>query len=293
LTTVYQLALQIGRPIAEGTSGNPRQIKRFLNALAVREAIARARGLEEHVKRDALAKLMLAERFRPDFYNAISMEALRATTGTVADIASLEAECSNGSERKAPERKSKSLNGQVEGWLKDDWLKAWASINPPLGTLDLRPYAFVARDRRVQLGRGSGSEAVAEILAAVTGGGLALASAAESIRALSPGEAEIVFNSLRDKLLALSSLKSKPDEFEGLCRLLEYHPTFRQRFADLLGDLDISDVGPWIAAGWRPEAWELGAAKDRAREIVRSWATGQNKPLKAAAAPLLKKLEAA
>jgi predicted KAP-like P-loop ATPase len=44
LDAAFVLAARIGPVLGEGTKGNPRQIKRFLNALLVREAIARARG---------------------------------------------------------------------------------------------------------------------------------------------------------------------------------------------------------------------------------------------------------
>ena len=70
LNSAFVLAQQIAPILAEGTKGNPRQIKRFLNALLVRQAIAEARGFAEQIKQPVLAKLMLAERFQPDFYDA-------------------------------------------------------------------------------------------------------------------------------------------------------------------------------------------------------------------------------
>ena len=59
------LSDQIGPILASGTKGNPRQIKRFLNALFLRQRTAEARGFGDDVKLTVLAKLMLAERFIP------------------------------------------------------------------------------------------------------------------------------------------------------------------------------------------------------------------------------------
>src|SRR5439155_7740837 len=68
LDTVAVLAEQIGPILAEGTRGNPRQIKRFLNSMFVRMTIAEARGFADSVNQAVVAKLMLAERFQQEFY---------------------------------------------------------------------------------------------------------------------------------------------------------------------------------------------------------------------------------
>jgi predicted KAP-like P-loop ATPase len=283
LNGAYQLALQVGRTVAEGTSGNPRQIKRFLNALAVRQAIASARGLDGIVSRDVLAKLMLAERFRPDFHNTIALAALAAPTGTVPDLAELETAAAE------PDKRA-DVSEAIAEWLKDKWLTAWATMQPPLGALDLRPYAFMARDKRAQLGSAVVSETVNAVLAALSGGAMALASAQGQIKALNPGEVDTVFNIWRDQIVAASSLKAKPDAFEGLCRLVELHPQTHDKFVALLETFDTKQLGVWVCAGWRPDEWQ-GAARAKAREVLRTWANAKdNKSLKAAAGPPLAKL---
>ena len=74
LAAAFVLAQQIGPILAEGTKGNPRQIKRFLNSLAIRLAIARERGFGNEVNAAVLGKLMLAERFQQDFYDHLAAE---------------------------------------------------------------------------------------------------------------------------------------------------------------------------------------------------------------------------
>ena len=64
-TKALALSDQIGPILGSGTKGNPRQIKRFLNTLVLRQKTAHARGFGDDVKLPVLAKLMLAERFLP------------------------------------------------------------------------------------------------------------------------------------------------------------------------------------------------------------------------------------
>lgn len=58
--------------LSEGAHGNPRQIKRFLNTMMLREAIAEERSFRSNISRPALAKIMLAERFAPTFYGQLA-----------------------------------------------------------------------------------------------------------------------------------------------------------------------------------------------------------------------------
>ncbi|MCZ7392629.1 MAG: P-loop NTPase fold protein, partial [Candidatus Methanoperedens sp.] len=87
LAAAFVLAQQIGPILAEGTKGNPRQIKRFLNSLAIRLAIAKERGFGKDVNAAVLGKLMLAERFQQDFYDHLASEAMLAGNGRVQLLA--------------------------------------------------------------------------------------------------------------------------------------------------------------------------------------------------------------
>lgn len=61
-----ELAERLSPILHRHTQGNPRRIKRFLNALSLRTAFARSRDIE--LQADACSKLMVAELFYPDFF---------------------------------------------------------------------------------------------------------------------------------------------------------------------------------------------------------------------------------
>ena len=61
-----ELAERLSPILHRHTQGNPRRLKRFLNALWLRTKFARARGVE--LQADACSKLMVAELLYPDFF---------------------------------------------------------------------------------------------------------------------------------------------------------------------------------------------------------------------------------
>jgi predicted KAP-like P-loop ATPase len=85
------LSDQIGPILASGAKGNPRQIKRFLNSLLLRQQTATARGYGNDVKLPVLARLMLAERFIPRLFDQIAFAAAAHPKGYCDDLATLEA----------------------------------------------------------------------------------------------------------------------------------------------------------------------------------------------------------
>ena len=207
LAAAFILAQQIGPILAEGTKGNPRQIKRFLNSLAIRLGIAKERGFGMDVNAAVLGKLMLAERFQPDFYDHLAAEAMLAADGRVALLAELESEDrDDGKADSKPKKDAKPSkaaarpDGDNEKWLSRDWLVKWAKIDPPLNEVDLRPYVFVARDKRI-LASAVESSGLDALIESLSGGELAARAVEPQVRELAPSDAEQVFNALRERVL--------------------------------------------------------------------------------------------
>ena len=172
------LSDQIGPILASSTTGNPRQIKRFLNTLVLRQRTAEARGFGDDVKLPVLAKLTLAERFLPRLFDQIAAAAAAAPDGKCPGLAELEAAMAEGTRAKKkgkPEKLAASKGGDetkaptkfaavkttgsalLGEWLSSPAIKSWAGVQTPLGDEDLRPYLFVAKDRRDYFGGGIGA----------------------------------------------------------------------------------------------------------------------------------------
>ncbi len=289
LNAAFVLAQQITPALAEGTKGNPRQIKRFLNALLLRQIIARARGFDELVNQPVLAKLMLAERFQPDFYEHIAAQAMASADGKAADIATLESyEKDDGSKKKPSGTKTvkETPESDVKKWLERDWLKRWLTIDPPIGNIDLRPYVFVARDKRLLTGAG-GTAGLEGLIARLCGSQLEIRAAEPEVKALTPGDAVSVFATLREQVLSAGNFKSIPQGIEGLSIVVKHHANLQSEAVKLLDSLDPKGLGLWVVKGWNESITEA-KAKRELQEAIQKWANQEdNKMLKQVAATVL------
>lgn len=277
LEATYVLAQQIGPILAEGTKGNPRQIKRFLNALLMRQAIAKAR--EFAVNQAVLAKLMLAERFQPDFYEQISTQAMLSPDGTVAEIVALESAAQTDGRKAKPADAGRTPDSDhtIDKWLEREWLQRWAKIKPTLGGEDLRPYVFVARDKRLLAGAAEhgGFEGLIEKL---SGGDIAMRSAEPDVRALPPADAELVFNALRDQVLRQGSFSTPPPGFSCLGIVAKHHTRFQAELLGLVRGIEPGQLGVWVVKGWNEVLTDTGA-RTQFQELLNGWATQDANPL--------------
>lgn len=285
LDAAFLLATRIGPVLGEGTKGNPRQIKRFLNALLVREAIARARGFGDLINQSALAKLMLAERFQPDFYEQLAAQAVAAADGKVGELRKAEAAVRQDSARgrttadkKTKDEAPSEVGDQEFGrWFEREWLQRWVRIEPALGEIDLRPYVFVARDKRILAGAAEigGVEALAEKLSA---SGLAIRMVEPEVKALPASDAAAIFAALREHVLRAESLAAPPPGLEGLGIVAKHHPRFQGELVALVGSLDARVLGVWVVRGWN-EVLTDQAAQDQFRAVLTQWGNQQDNAL--------------
>ena len=118
---------------ASQIGGNPRLIKRFLNALSIRMAISKAHGVG--VDETVLAKMLLFERCAaPAAYDELTKAVNNDDEGKPRFLAEWEKEASKGKELK----------------LKKPWddlfIREWLTISPCLADLDLRGILYVSRE---------------------------------------------------------------------------------------------------------------------------------------------------
>ena len=122
--------------IKQFLNGNPRQLKRFLNTLYVRQELAEVAGFRD-IRPDVLTKLMVLEY--NSLYNSRFEELyrLQKTNEGVLPLGDVEQE-------------AKTEDGIQDPQWKDNWssdyLKQWLSSDPSLKDINLQDYFWVARD---------------------------------------------------------------------------------------------------------------------------------------------------
>lgn len=125
--------------ITEGLKGNPRQVKRMLNALSLRKQLATVAKIS--IKEEILAKLMVLEYSNLPLFQEIN-QWQAAEKGIPSKLKTLEDEALK--EQGAPD-----TTGPEDGlgkWRTPAML-SWLRMRPPLGGEDLRDYFWLARDK--------------------------------------------------------------------------------------------------------------------------------------------------
>ena len=302
------LSDQVGPILASGTKGNPRQIKRFLNTLVLRQRTAEARGFGDDVKLPVLAKLMLAERFLPRLFDQIAAAAATAPDGKCPDLAELEAAMAEGkrAKRKGKPEKLAALKGgddpkasaksaavkTTESALLGEWrsspaIKAWAGVETPLGDEDLRPYLFVAKDRRDYFGAASALGHLAAVVEQLLGGKFAVQGLEADLNRLAPPEAAQVFEAVRGRIVGGDIFDTEPPGAAGLAVLAKAHPSLQRNLVDFLDALPCDRLGPWVCSGWEGVLKETESAQ-RFDHLLEVWAKEGGRMLKATASGVLR-----
>jgi predicted KAP-like P-loop ATPase len=272
------LAAQLTALLNDGTKGNPRQIKRFLNSLLLRESIAEARGFKDAIKRPILAKLMLLERFALDEYEQLVTAAAGATGGKVLEFKSLEK--TNADEGGA---KLAEPEGVFATWRKNPVVTTWLALSPPLADIDLRPYAFITRDKRSLSGMVGGLGALEGLYEKLKAGGLSASAESKNVAKLVEADAQKIFSVLKEDAFKEDSWQNKPKEMEALLMLAKGHPRLQTTFVEMLKARPVDKLGPWVVSGWKDAISEPNAREGYVT-IFRGWMSQTaNKPLQSAA----------
>jgi predicted KAP-like P-loop ATPase len=291
------LSDQIAPILAHGTRGNPRQIKRFLNALVLRKLIAEGRGFGDDVALPILAKLMLAERFIPALFDQIASAAAAAPDGKCSDLNALETRAGTkpASSRKttAAAKTSESADdgAVLTGWLSSESICEWAAIEPKIGDVDLRPYLFVAKDKKDYFGGTSALGKLAIVAQQLLGPKISVQGMAGQLKLLAAPEAAQVFEEVRTTIMSKGAFDTSPSGVDGLVVLVTAHPTLESSLLDFLEGLPTDHLGTWAVAGWS-SAIRDGSNKARLQQIVERWSgVTNNAALKTAATATLTTLK--
>jgi hypothetical protein len=125
--------------ITEGLKGNPRQVKRMLNALSLRKQLASVAKIS--IKEETLAKLMVLEYSNLPLFHEIN-QWQAAEKGIPAKLKSLEDEALK--EQSTPD--TAAPDDGLGKWRTPS-MRSWLRMRPSLGGEDLQDYFWLARDK--------------------------------------------------------------------------------------------------------------------------------------------------
>lgn len=182
------LSRQVSPILAAKLNGNPRQCKRFFNALFMRLSMAESRGIT--LDKNVLAKLMLLEYFKESMYVMV------VDSSNSKDLEDLEA--------------NHPTEDNVFGkWASDDWVKEWLTIDVKLSGIDLRDYYYFSRStQRVDMSikeiLSSDAQKCLEYLLDKTDSNRR--NATELITRIATNEVSIILDSIYDKMMSLDEI---------------------------------------------------------------------------------------
>lgn len=284
------LADRVSPVLAAGTKGNPRQIKRFLNALALRLAVAYERGFGDTIEQAHLAKIMLAEMFlHQSVFDHIATTAANSDDGICPEIALIE-KIAGGGAGNPPCGEDEEIGSSPTNPVIDDWktrldVLRWARVKPDLGAVSLKPYLFVIKDRKNYLGAAAPlSPKLMALLERLLGGEMSAKGTVADLRTINLGEAVQLFESLRRRALEVPNFETRPSAITGAAAMVEAHPSFQGRYVDILEAIPADRVGLWVASG-HGFVTEAGP-KARLDGLAGKWKKASTNPmLKAALEP--------
>lgn len=133
---------KVASALGDTLKGNPRQTKRLLNALTLRQKLAQAAHMDQ-LDDQVLVKLMLLQYLQPLLFAQL-YKWQQAAKGKPQQLNQLEEWAQ--SEDTSLSDELKSAIEQKMTWT-DLRVRRWLSMHPSLKDVDLRPYFWVTRDR--------------------------------------------------------------------------------------------------------------------------------------------------
>lgn len=280
------LAEQITPILSAGTKGNPRQIKRFLNALNLRMRVSEERGFGNAINVSVLAKLMLAEMFLPQtVFEHIASSVANSEEGICIELVALEAAQStdkNGNDETTQD------NIILEDWKLQSEVTKWASIQPFFEKNSLKPYLFVIKDRKNYLGISAPlSPKLNALIKKLIGGKTSAKSVNKDLKLLSSDEVEVLFKQLKIKFLENDSFTTKPIELTGIEELIQSQPSLQMQFVELFEGIQLDKIGFWFATGHEKIITDV-TAKKKHETIKQKWLNlEQNKAMRSGLSTLI------
>lgn len=189
----FDLSNQIYSALAALMKGNPRHCKRFFNTLMMRIALADRRDIK--LRKKVLAKLMLAEYYKPSFMDVLMKPE------SIEEIKQLE----SGS--------GEAIFAILKDWSNDEWVQKWAQGEPLLSTTEnLADYFYFSRESRKLYSTSAevlSTEAKKLLQNLLDTSDTARSKAVKSAKQLAPAEQVLLSNAMFDELVKEEKIDSK------------------------------------------------------------------------------------
>lgn len=247
---------------ATGIAGNPRLIKRFLNALSIRMTISNAQGVG--VDEAVLAKLMLFERL--------------GDTKAFSDLVSRVTQSEDGKPAFLADWESAAATGAALS-LDDPWkspfVEEWLRLPPALADIDLRGALYVSREHAPLISPEDRlSSEAAELLAALIAQPAMATTLKGRLAGLPRAEATVLMDRVLDKARQEQEW-GVPDILVAALVLSDSDTVLGARLAAFLRDRPAVQIRANIVPKIADLPW--------ARDVFRVWeAADTSKPVKAA-----------
>lgn len=230
---------------ASGISGNPRLIKRFLNALAIRMTISKAQGVG--VDEAVLAKLLLFERLgNPNAYAELIAAASASDTGRPAFLSDWEAKATAG------------IDVDLAAPWDDPFVREWLTLPPALGDLDLRGALYVSREHAPLITPEDRlSSEAADLLSALLEHPDMAASLNERLAKVSRAETTVMMDRLLDRARQEQAW-GVPPILEACLAMSEADPAQGARLAAFLRERPPVQIEPNIVPKIADQPWAAG-----------------------------------
>lgn len=243
---------------ADNIKGNPRLIKRFLNALEIRKKVVAFNGMT--VDSELVIKMLLFERCASGgAFDYLLKKLTESQDGTLDFIKDIEEALESGKEYKIPDVTWDS-----------QFIKEWLKLSPKLSGQDLRPVLYLSRDRGLTLAAydelSPESQKILESLKRVKKGPI-LNNLVEQIKSIGNKEGEMLLN--RISTIGRNN-QWNMDTISAALHITEAYPTLGKEFVSVLAEIP--------ARARKPAIIPLLYDKDWAKEIIKQWSEDSETP---------------
>ena len=241
-------------------SGNPRLIKRFLNTLWIRLAVAKSQSVS--VDEAMLAKVLLFERCATETaYKELIARINQSDDGRPLFLANWETQAQNEEE----------IEDLPKGW-DSDFVRDWLALEPALADSDLRAVVYVSRETMpIITSTAQMSHEALKLLEVLLSAKKESPFLKERLRALTGRECNLIASRLLSKARQEQSW-GVPNVLNGFLMLIDAVPETSEAFLRFLKTINVEQLTPAIIPKLSDKSW--------AQEMLMAWQNDAQTPQK-------------